>query len=84
MNWLSFRAKSRLQRSPESFRGEARLSIPWRHCVLVPLDPSTLLRSAQDDAAHRTRHFLTISAFSIMAMPPRSAILPFNVIVLPQ
>jgi hypothetical protein len=30
------------------------------------------------------RYFLTISAFSIMAMPPRSAILPFKVMVLPQ
>ena len=29
-------------------------------------------------------YFFTISAFSIMAMPPRSAILPFNVIVFPQ
>ena len=30
------------------------------------------------------RYFLTISAFSIIAMPPRSAILPFRVMVLPQ
>ena len=29
-------------------------------------------------------YFFTTSAFSIIAMPPRSAILPFNVIVLPQ
>ena len=28
---MSFRAKSRLQRSPERFRGEARLSIPSHH-----------------------------------------------------
>jgi len=29
-------------------------------------------------------YFFTISAFSIIAIPPRSAILPFSVIVLPQ
>ena len=29
-------------------------------------------------------YFLTISAFSIIAMPPRSASLPFSVILLPQ
>jgi hypothetical protein len=39
---------------------------------------------AQDDEQRRARYFFTISAFSIMAIPPRSAILPFNVTVLPQ
>src|SRR5437667_11846191 len=29
-------------------------------------------------------YFLTISVFSIIAMPPRSAILPFTVMLLPQ
>ena len=29
-------------------------------------------------------YLLTISAFSIMAMPPRSASLPFTVMLLPQ
>ena len=32
----------------------------------------------------RYSYFFTISAFSSMAMPPRSAIFPFNVIVFPQ
>jgi len=35
-------------------------------------------------AERRGRYFFTISAFSSMAMPPRSASLPFNVIVFPQ
>ena len=47
---LSFRAKSRLQRSPESFRSEARLSIPLRQVEVVPRGTSPPLRSAEDDA----------------------------------
>ncbi len=47
-------------------------------------DPSTPLRFAQDHEPLRARHFFTISAFSIMAMPPRSASLPFTVMFLPQ
>src|SRR5205807_8649372 len=39
-------------------------------------DPSTSLRYAH--------HFFTISAFSSIAIPPRSANLPLSVIVLPQ
>jgi hypothetical protein len=50
----------------------------------ISRDPSTPLRFAQDDEPLRARHFLTISAFSIMAMPPRSASLPFTVMFLPQ
>ena len=46
----SFRAKSRRQRSPEGVRGEAGLSIPWSSRRIVQWDPSTSLRSAQDDA----------------------------------
>ena len=38
-------------------------------------------RSARND---KHRYFLTISAFSSIAMPPRSAALPFSVTVLPQ
>ena len=43
-----------------------------------------LLRFAQNDERLSARHFFTISAFSIMAMPPRSASLPFRVMFLPQ
>ena len=39
---------------------------------------------ARNDWRARVVYFFTISAFSIMAMPPRSAIFPFKVIVLPQ
>jgi hypothetical protein len=45
--------KSRLQRGPESFWGEARLSIQLRYSTVAPRDPSTLLRCAQDDSARR-------------------------------
>jgi hypothetical protein len=40
-------AKSRLQRSPEWFRGEARLSIPMRNTRYLRGIPSAPLRSAQ-------------------------------------
>jgi hypothetical protein len=53
-------------------------------CLAVPRDPSTPLGFAQDDKRPSARHFLTTSAFSIMAMPPRSASLPFTVMFLPQ
>ncbi len=46
----SFRAKSRLQRSRERFRGEARLSIPSRNLKAIPRDPSTPVCCAQDDS----------------------------------
>src|SRR4030095_2057912 len=36
-------AESRLQRSPESFRGEARLSIPREHFKVLQGDASTSL-----------------------------------------
>lgn len=52
--------------------------------LVLPRDPSTALRFARDEEQRHARYFFTISAFSIMAIPPRSAILPFNVIVLPQ
>jgi hypothetical protein len=55
-----------------------------RNTSRTPRHSSTALRAAQDDEQRRARYFFTISAFSIMAIPPRSAILPFNVIVLPQ
>jgi hypothetical protein len=44
----------------------------------------TPLHFAEDDERLDARHFLTISTFSIMAMPPRSASLPFTVMFLPQ
>ncbi len=47
---MSFRAKSRLQRSPENCQGEARLSLPSYHFTVAPRDPSTPLCSAQDDS----------------------------------
>ena len=42
------------------------------------------VRSTESCPTSDDRYFLTISAFSIIAMPPRSAILPFRVMVLPQ
>ncbi|PYJ57228.1 MAG: hypothetical protein DME82_02990 [Verrucomicrobia bacterium] len=53
----SFRAKSRLQRSPESFRSEARLSIPLHYFTVNPPKPSTPLPSAQDDAGSTVQRF---------------------------
>ncbi len=46
------------------------------------LDCEVPLRSSQ--LGMTSRYFLTTSAFSIMAMPPRSASLPFTVMFLPQ
>ena len=64
---------------------ERSRGVPSQYCLSVLRDPSTpLLRFAQDDERLSARHFFTISAFSIMAMPPRSASLPFRVMFLPQ
>jgi len=60
---------------------EAKRSRRIRRSLKVMLrDSSTSLGMT----AWMADYFFTISAFSIMAMPPRSAILPFNVTVLPQ
>src|SRR5437870_11702448 len=40
--------------------------------------------STESSVRRDDRYFLTISAFSFMALPPRSAILPFRVMRLPQ
>jgi len=63
---------------------ERSRGVPSQHDLAALRDALTALRSAQYDEQRRARYFLTNSAFSIMAMPPRSAILPFNVTVLPQ
>jgi hypothetical protein len=47
-------------------------------------EASTQDACAPQSGTARPRYFFTTSAFSIIAMPPRSAILPFKVIVFPQ
>ena len=55
------------------------------HCGLIyKLTIGLPDRFLEERSQTDVRYFLTISAFSIIAMPPRSAILPFRVMVLPQ
>jgi hypothetical protein len=42
---------------PESFRGEARLSIPLHYFTVAPPKSSTPLPSAQDDAGSTVQRF---------------------------
>jgi hypothetical protein len=63
---------SRAERSEVEGPREATV----KYCRRIP-------RLRSNDGVY-DRHFFTISAFSIMAIPPRSAILPFSVTVLPQ
>ena len=58
----------------------AKSKDPVERPQVMPRDFSTSLGMT----AWIARYFLTISAFSIIAMPPRSASLPFNVMFLPQ
>ncbi len=76
---LIFRAICHPERS-EGTR-TSRFSTLFNLCA-PNLDCEVPLRSSQ--LGMTSRYFLTTSAFSIMAMPPRSASLPFTVMFLPQ
>ena len=64
---------------PERSAAESKDVAKLRQC-----DATGFLDFARNDWRASVVYFLTISAFSIMAIQPRSAILPFNVTVLPQ